>query len=422
MCPRGKVETDLTNAGDEAMRSTYCGLSIYAAILLPSLHTCGEDRPPQRASIRVATYNVAFYRDRQGQLIEDLNSGDEQARSIAEVIQRVQPDILLLNEFDYVAGHTGPIKYFYCHYLLQPTGDLARAALLHSTRTPVNTGVASGMDLDGDGQSDGPGDALGWGRYPGQYGMAVYSRFPIIRERMRTFQKFLWKDMPGAKLPTDPESGDPYYDSAALEVLRLSSKSHWDVPIEVTTAGQTWTLHLLCSHPTPPVFDGPEDRNGRRNHDEIRLWADYIDAKRSNYLVDDHGLRGGLAPGQRFIVLGDLNADSVDGDAGGANIAQLLNHPSIQADVTPASEGAAEASTLRPDLNAEHKGDPKFDTADFSGDGQGNLRVDYVLPSRNLEVTGAGVFWPKQGEPGSAAIRATDHRLVWMDVALPAVE
>ena len=50
----------------------------------------------------------------------------------------------------------------------------------------------------------------------------------------------------------------------------------------------------------------------------------------------------------------------------------------------------------------------------------GNLRVDYVLPSAGLKVTGAGVFWPVEGEPGAALIDASDHRLVWVDVVLPA--
>ena len=44
---------------------------------------------------------------------------------------------------------------------------------------PVNTGVPSGMDLDADGASDGPGDAWGFGAYPGQYGMALLSVHPI---------------------------------------------------------------------------------------------------------------------------------------------------------------------------------------------------------------------------------------------------
>ena len=58
------------------------------------------------------------------------------------------------------------------------------------------------------------------------------------------------------------------------------------------------TVHFLVSHPTPPVFDGPEDRNGTRNHDEIRFWADYIRrGRRSRYTYDDAGRRGGLEGG-----------------------------------------------------------------------------------------------------------------------------
>ena len=58
-------------------------------------------------------------------------------------------------------------------------------------------------------------------------------------------------------------------------------------------------IHTLVSHPTPPVFDGPEDRNGTRNHDEIRLWSDYVLPSRSGYIYDDEGERGGLKPGAR---------------------------------------------------------------------------------------------------------------------------
>ena len=67
---------------------------------------------------------------------------------------------------------------------------------------------------------------------------------------------------------------DPHRLLLAQEqaVLRLSCKIHWDVPVQIGSE----TVHFLVSHPTPPAFDGPEDRNGRRNHDEIRFWADYI--------------------------------------------------------------------------------------------------------------------------------------------------
>ena len=81
--------------------------------------------------------------------------------------------------------------------------------------------------------------------------------------------------MPGALLPDDPSTPEPadWYSPDELDVFRLSSKSHWDVPVRLPDGR---ILHLLASHPTPPVFDGSEDRNGRRNHDEIRFWADYV--------------------------------------------------------------------------------------------------------------------------------------------------
>ena len=103
-------------------------------------------------------------------------------------------------------------------------------------------------------------DAYGFGAYPGQFGMAVFSRYPIDPTRIRTFQKFLWKDMPGraAGRPGDAGAAD-WYSPAELAVFRLTSKSHWDVPVMVGSKA----MHFLFSHPTPPVFDGPEDATGR---------------------------------------------------------------------------------------------------------------------------------------------------------------
>lgn len=384
----------------------------------------GEMPAKAESTIRVATYNVSLYRDREGQLIDDLESGDEQARKIAEVIRRVQPDILLLNEFDYMSDANVARTYF-CYYLYSnmkfyEESKLPRLGpLLYRYYKPVNTGVPSGLDLDRDNVKDGPNDAYGYGRYPGQYGMALYSRFPIKIKQAKTFQKFLWKDMPNAKLPINPQTGKSYYSDEILNVFRLSSKSHWDVPVELKIGNKSATLHLLCSHPTPPGFDGPEDRNGRRNHDEIRLWADYIEPSRSDYLVDDRGNRGGLTKGSHFVILGDLNADPVDGDDRGANINQLLKHPLVNGEFTPSSEGGVESSQLSPKLNSQQRGDPSHDTANFGKDDFSNMRVDYVLPSRTLKVVRSGVFWPKRGESGSEAIAATDHRLVWVDIQLP---
>ena len=54
-------------------------------------------------TLRVASYNVSLYSDEAGGLIRRLQAGDDGARRVAAVLQRVRPDIVLLNEFDYVA-------------------------------------------------------------------------------------------------------------------------------------------------------------------------------------------------------------------------------------------------------------------------------------------------------------------------------
>jgi hypothetical protein len=217
----------------------------------------------------------------------------------------------------------------------------------------------------------------------------------------------------------------PFYNDEDLKILRLSSKSFWDVQITVpawklaqATAGvrRPLALHLLCSHPTPPVFDGPEDRNGCRNHDEIRLIADYIDPQKSEYLVDDAGRRGGLAADAEFIILGDLNCDPVDGAGIPGTMDQLLKNARVNASFTPNSEGGPLTVAKFPDQFTKNRGDPAHVTSNFTKEGHGCLRIDYALPSGGLEIVDGGVFWPRPGEPGADAIMATDHHLVWIDI------
>jgi hypothetical protein len=55
----------------------------------------------------------------------------------------------------------------------------------------------------------------------------------------------------------------------------------------------------------------------------------------------------------------------------------------------------------------------------------GGRRVDYLLPSVGLEVTGGGVFWPAAAddpEGHALAEAASDHRLAWLDLRLGAPE
>jgi len=370
--------------------------------------------PPTKDLIRFATYNVSMYRQGPGELAQDLQGGkNEAARMVAEIIQRVRPDVLLLNEFDYDSNLKA--AQHFCNEYLQ-IGQNGHPPILYPYlyAAPVNTGVPSGLDLNNDSRTDGPDDAYGFGRYPGQYGMLLLSQYPIQSEYVRTFQKFLWKDMPQAALPPDVK-GKPYYSPETLDIVRLSSKSHWDVPVVVGNR----IIHVLAAHPTPPIYDGPEKRNARRNHDEIRFWADYVLPGRNGYIYDDNAIPGGLTAGTHFVILGDYNADPFDGDTHAGAIKQLLAHPLVNAEIVPESDGGVQSSRDLPGVNLDHRGPPAHDTANFSdGNGPGNLRVDYVLPSATLEASRAGVFWPATGRDGTTLVDVSDHRLVWLDVKM----
>lgn len=365
---------------------------------------------PGPGAVRVAWFNTALSRRRPGQLAAELEAGGSaQAAALAAILRHVRPDVLVLGEIDHDPGERA-VRAFARLLAAGPDG----IAYGHVFTAPVNTGQPSGLDLDGDGREGGPGDAWGYGRFPGQYGLAILSRLPLRFADARTFRLLRWAELPGAALPVRAD-GTPFPSAAAQAAMRLSSKAHWDVGLD-WPGGRV--VRLLVSHPTPPVFDDAHDLNGLRNRDEIRFWLLYLDG---HAFRDDAG-RAAPRADLPFVILGDLNADPEDGDGRRDSIRALLAHPLVQ-DPRPASPGGAVAA--REGANRRHRGDPALDTADFDDlRGPGNLRIDYVLPSRHFRVTGAGVFWPAPDDPLHALVGtgrplvSSDHRLVWVDLAL----
>jgi len=373
----------------------------------------------QATQLKVATFNVSMealnYKSLEANHVSSkslqiaLESGHQQIKNIAEIIQRVNPDIILLNEFDNQNNnkdnqhHT--LKKFINKYLNESQKGQSKINFPYFYQGQVNTGVNSGFDLDGDGKAGVlPGDGFGYGHFSGHFGMVLLSKYPIEQKDVRTFQLFKWRDMPNALQPVDPKTAKPWFSIEAWENIRLSSKSHWDIPVKVNGK----VIHILASHPTPPVFDGPEDRNGKRNHDEIRFWSDYISTEKSSYIYDDKGEKGGLTLSAPFIILGDLNASSVDGDAMNAGISALLMHDNIQ-DAMPQSQGAK--THTQDNENAKHH------TAFW------RMRADYVLPSKvGFTIKDSGVYWPTEDEETFRLIKdrsaSSDHRMVWLDLLL----
>ncbi|WP_420393596.1 endonuclease/exonuclease/phosphatase family protein [Acuticoccus sp.] len=341
-----------------------------------------QDLPKASGAIRFASYNAALSADAPGEVVARLEGGgDAQARAVAEVVQRVRPDVLALQEIDR-DGDGRTLAVFVGQYLGTSQSGAPPIDYPHTVFPPSNTGVPLGVDVDGDGRLERPDDARGFGRHSGQYAFALLSRLPL--GPVRTFRTFLWRDVPGTRIPAS------YYAPAALAVMPLSSKTHLIAPIQADGG----TIHVLAAHPTPPVFDDARDWNGRRNADEIRLLADLLDVRTSPWAMDDAGAAGGLPVGAHAVVMGDLNADPHRGDARPGAIARLLDDGRINAVAPRGAKGTA--------------------TASFGG----GLRVDYVLPTQGLDVTASGVYWLPDDDPRAALNDASDHHLVWVDVRL----
>ena len=326
--------------------------------------------PSLADTLRIATFHAELSREGPGLLLRDILRSDPQVEAAARVIAHADPDVLVLLGIDYDYGLVALGAF---------ADRVAAAGAIYPYRFALrpNTGRATGLDMDGDGRLGGPRDAQGYGRFAGEGGMAVLSRLPIDADAVRDFSGLLWRDLPGAVLP----------DGMAAEVKavqRLSTTGHWIVPIRLAGGG---SLRLLAWHATPPVFDGPEDRNGLRNHDEAALWLRLLDGT----LPDG-------PPAPPFVLLGDANMDPDRSEGRPEALRLLLAYPGLQ-DPRPAGAGG-------------------LATADFTEAGApGRMRADYVLPSAELAVRAAGVVWPEDGDPFLPVVQAASrHRLVWVDV------
>lgn len=309
-----------------------------------------------------------------GILLRDLMRGDDQARAVAQVVAHVAPDVLVLQGVDYDADLLALTA-------LRDVIAEAGQRYEHVFALPPNTGVPTGLDMDGDGRLGGPRDAQGYGRFRGADGMVVLSRWPVVTDGVRDFSEVLWRDVPGAVLPV--VDGAPFPSVEAQAAQRLSSVGHWVVPI----AHPKGVVTMMTFAAGPPVFDGPEDRNGLRNADEIRFWQVFLDG----------GF--GEAPKERFVIAGNANLDPDAGEGRREVIADLINDPRLQDPLRDAGP-----------------------TVDWAEPTPGDLRVSYVLPSADWTVEAGGVFWPRAGAQDHELlsfddVTASRHKLVWVDIS-----
>lgn len=323
-----------------------------------------------------------------GYALRDILAGAKTPSLKADIIAHLAPDVLVLSGLDYDHGQA-TLRAF--RDMIADRGVL----LPYKFAFPSNAGLRTGRDMTGDGRDDTPDDTQGYGTFAGQRALALLSRYPIDAEYARDFSGFLWRDLPGARLPA--------LDPSVLAVQRLSSTGHWDVPLHIT---ETQRLHLLIYQAGPPVFGVAENRNLYRNHDETAFWG--------HFLARDLPM---LPPEAPFVLMGGTNLDPVDGDGLNAVMRALLRNPVLQ-DPAPESLGAARAATG--EFSAAHEGSHAQDTV-YWPRAPGNLRVSYILPAADLHVLSTGVFWPEQGSAdaaifGDAETSPFAHRPVWLDI------
>ncbi|MGL5617576.1 MAG: endonuclease/exonuclease/phosphatase family protein [Metamycoplasmataceae bacterium] len=429
--------------------------------------------------IKVATFNISFATDgdsnetykrwfdylsinrmEQDRLVKKIKDGIEmeptervlaervvQVRNIAAIIQKNKPDVIVLNEFNNEGNGENKqiMKLFQDNFLSfgQSMNSIDGGEELQPIIYPfyetyaTNTGLKSHMDLDNDGIiGDNPEDAYGFGYYHGHYAFGVMSKYEIDKQNTRTFQEFKWKDMPNAKIPkiivdngkipAGMAVGDDWYTQEEWDNLRLSSKNHVDVPINIKFGNETQNIHLLISHPTPPSFElGGTNVNLERNLAEVQFWREYID--NNSVIYDDKGKIGGIdGTKEKFIILGDLNADNLHGntstrDTGMQSLIKSnhLNHSVINGSLLPTSIGGAAEN------NQYNHPKPETRTSVFG------LRVDWALPSVNLNTIDSGVYWQAEGEEGRLLFNdirigkwgnskeiSSDHRFVWVTIRL----
>lgn len=371
-----------------------------------------------------------------------------QIRNVAEVIQRMNPDVFVLAEFDNNgtaedsegAMEKEALDDFQTNYLSEPQKPTLKGLEYKNIlNVPTNTGELSTEDLNHDGHKDGPDDAWGHGYFHGQYAFAIFAKEEYPFETHRTYRKFKWSNMPDAENPTceNPGKDDycPWYTDDVWPKMRLSSKNHLDLPVMIPDlSGNAHKVHFLVSHPTPPVFDFAAKHNYKRNSAEIQFWIDYISQKEYfGQFPDDQGGTTLLEDNAFFIIAGDLNADPDFGDGHRETIQALLNHTRVKTEATigskkPESKGAPDFLTT--DCNKDRYEACKRDKNNGTVTSTFALRADYVIPSNNFEVINSGVFWPAPGEEGRELVKdsqygwfakdvSSDHRMVWVDLYIP---
>ncbi|MBC7736155.1 MAG: endonuclease/exonuclease/phosphatase family protein, partial [Candidatus Saccharibacteria bacterium] len=136
-------------------------------------------------TLRIATYNPELTRAGPGLLLQAIRRRhDPQVQAVVAVLARLDADVLLLTGIDYDYGQEAVAA------LAEALGE-AGVDYPHVLALRPNTGMQTGLDLDGNGVLGEARDAQGYGRFSGSGGMAILSRRPF--GAVRNFSGLLWR-------------------------------------------------------------------------------------------------------------------------------------------------------------------------------------------------------------------------------------
>jgi len=126
-------------------KALFCAIAFLPALFVSTLASSQEEQ-----MLKVATFNVsmeatnykALGMEPSDQVLQYVLSTGEhsQVKNIAEIIQRVNPDILMLNEFDYIADKRKGVDAFVKNYLNVSQGGLEPVDYPYTYVATVNTG------------------------------------------------------------------------------------------------------------------------------------------------------------------------------------------------------------------------------------------------------------------------------------------
>lgn len=303
-------------------------------------------------------------------MLRDLLRGeDPQIEAVLDVITHIAPDVLVIGGFDWDFENRALAAF---RSRLSDAGH----KMPHFYAPRPNRGMPTGLDLDQDNVLGEPEDKQGFARFTGADALVLLSRFPVRHGQAINLSQKLWANIPGALLPY------PGQPDGLEGILRLSTTGHWIVPVFAPGQELVW---IGSFHATPPVFDGPEDRNGRRNHDEVAVWGHMLDGSMDEKIPDG------------FILAANSNLDPNAGDGRRQAMSDLLSHPRL----------------TDPNQQSEHGPN----TVDWQRDDLVPMRISYVLPDTSFDVVDSGVLWPSDADAMAEVVEtASRHRLVWVDV------